>query len=374
MAASVEHSSGRQRLLEGEGARLENHAGVPFLWLRTPTYQGNRGGRMRNMLHYAMQALMPANTRLLFKPDAVIGSSVHPFAAAAGALLAKRFGVPFIFEVRDLWPQTLIDFGRIKNNGMLARMMRALELWLYRRAARIVTLLPRAVDYIVPLGISEDKVVWIPNGADISSFPDPGPRVPDDKFTLMYFGAHGQANALEIVLHAMKQIQADKDMQQVCLRMIGDGPAKESLQKLANELELKNVKFEPPIPKSSIPLVAAEADAFILSVLNKPNLYRYGISMNKIYDYFAARRPIVMLSCAVNDPVGDAGAGLTIPSGNLDALVDAIKQMASMRQFELDAMGASGRKYIERNGDYKALAEKLAIVLDECVAQQGRNP
>lgn len=370
IASSVEHLSGKQRLVSGELCRLEKFQDIPFLWLRTAEYIGNGGGRMRNMLEYAWRAWLRTNTRKLPRPDAIIGSSVHPFAAVTGALLANRFGVPFVFEVRDLWPQTLIDLGRIGARSVSARLMRAMERWLYGRADRIVTLLPRAVDYIVPMGVAENKVVWIPNGVELSAYRSPAlvNNAPDKPFTLMYFGAHGQANALDDVLRALALLQDQAPLNPIQLRLIGDGPAKASLRALASQLKLCNVSFEPPVSKSAVPSLAAEADAFVLPVSDKPDLYRYGISPNKLYDYFAAARPIILASAAVNDPVLDAGAGLTVPPENPAALANAITTLAAMPASERNRMGAAGRRYVEQNNDFRVLAGKLASVLDECVA------
>lgn len=375
LAASVEHLSGRQRLEAGEKRRLEMCDSVTFLWLHTPKYRGNGGGRIRNMLTYAIRVWWHSSTGELPKPDVVIGSSVHPFAALSGALLAKRFRVPFVFEVRDLWPQTLIDLGRIRDHSLMARVMRSLERWLYCRADRIVTLLPRAADYITTFGVEAGKIVWIPNGVELASFPDPG--APADAvgrpFVLMYFGAHGQANGLSNVLHAMKCLQEQPAAKPVQLRMIGDGPAKPALWDLARQLGLRNVSYEPPVTKADIPKIAAQADAFVLSVLDNPKLYRYGISMNKLFDYLAGSRPILMASFAVNNPVQDAGAGLTVPPEDPEALAAAIRYVVALPLSERVKMGAAGRRYVEQNNDFKILAGKLAVTLDECVVQQGGN-
>lgn len=375
LAASVEHLSGEQRLKAGEARRLDTCAGVHFLWLHTPVYRGNGGGRMRNMLAYAIRAWRPASTKELPRPDIVVGSSVHPFAAVTGALLAKRFRVPFVFEVRDLWPQTLIDLGRINNRSLMARAMRGLERWLYQRADRIVTLLPRAVDYIGALGVDTGKVVWIPNGVELAGFPDPG--LPTDAaerpFVLMYFGSHGQANGLDNLLYAMKQLQERPAGQAVQLRMIGDGPAKMSLQNLATHLDLQNVSFEPPVRKAEIPQLAAQADAFVFNLMDAP-VFKYGISSNKLFDFLAGRRPIIFCCDAVNNPVQDAGAGFTVPPENPEALAEAIRRVVALPLAEREAMGAAGRCYVERNNDFKILAGKLAATLDECVALQRRSP
>ncbi len=369
IAASVDHATGLQRLTQHEAQRLQSFGSVPFLWVKTPTYTGNSGGRMRNMLAFTWRVLLRKTTANLSAPDVVIGSSVHPFAAVAGALLARRHDVPFVFEVRDLWPQTLIDMGRLKSDSFTAWALRKVEFWLYRRAARVVVLLPQAWQYIVPLGIPKQNVVWIPNGVDLGLFPAPAAPMPSNVFTLMYFGAHGQANGLDNVLHAMKVVQDDPTGQQVLLRMVGDGPLKPALMAQAQALGLRNVRFESPVPKSQIPALAAQADAFAIAVLDLPQLYRYGISMNKIFDYLAASRPVVIASDAVNNPVADAQAGLSVEAGKPDQLAKAILQIAAMSAEERHQMGLAGRSYVERNHDFGQLAAKLADVLDEVCAE-----
>lgn len=365
IAASVDHVTGRQRLASDEVQRYERIQGVPFLWVRTPEYAGNNGGRIRNMLAYAWSVLRRSTTAELSRPDVVVGSSVHPFAAVAGALLAWRYRVPFIFEVRDLWPQTLVDMGRLRDGALVTHALRKLERWLYRRAARTVVLLPQAWEYIVPLGIAKDRVVWIPNGVDLSLFPSASAALaPDGVFTLMYFGAHGQANGLDNVLQAMAELQEMSAEQHIRLRLIGDGPLKDELIAQAKTLGLRNVIFEQSVPKIQIPIVAAQADAFVIAVLDLPELYRFGISMNKLFDYLAAERPIVMASNAANSPVAEAGAGLIVAPAQPKALARAIAQIAATPLAERQRMGRAGREYVEQNHGFDQLAGRFAAVLD----------
>lgn len=376
IAASVDHATGRQRLESHEAQRHETIRGVPFLWVKTPAYAGNGGSRVRNMLAYTWGTLSRRSLAVLPRPDVVIGSSVHPFAAVAGALLARRYRVPFIFEVRDLWPQTLVDMGRLRDGAVLTRVLRRLELWLYRRAARTVAVLPLAWQYIVPLGIARERVVWIPNGVDLSLFPPATPpREPEDAiFTLMYFGAHGQANGLNTLLQAMALLRRSPQGARIRLRMIGDGPQKPELMAQAAEDGLDNVSFEPQVAKRQIPYLAAQADIFVITVLDLPGLYRFGISMNKLFDYLAAGRPIVMASGAANNPVAEARAGLTVPPGDPQALAEAILQMAATPLAERQRMGAAGRQYVEQHHGFGQLAGRLAEVLDTVRSEPGGRP
>ncbi|PMR70726.1 glycosyltransferase family 4 protein [Halomonas heilongjiangensis] len=378
IAASVDHPSGHQRLGDGEQTRLESCDGVPFLWLRTSSYRGNGGGRMKSMLEYALQAIRPARLAGLERPDLIIGSSVHPFAALAGWWLARRHGVPFVFEVRDLWPQTLVDMGRLREGSPMTRAMRTLETFLYRRARRVLTLLPRARDYIVPRGVPAERVVWLSNGVDLADYPAPSPpSVPTQEMplTLMYFGGHGEANGLEVLIEAMGRVReaCERDGRglPVQLRLIGEGPAKEALQRQATGLGLDGrwVRFEPPVPKREIPILAQQADAFVITVRDLPRLYRFGISMNKLFDYMAAARPVIIASGAVNDPVADAGAGISVPPEDPAALAEAILALAALSPEERAALGRAGREHMEAAYDYRILAGRLAGVMNDVMEE-----
>lgn len=370
IAASVELNTGLQRLASGEIKRLEVFEGVPFLWVRTPTYKGNNSGRIKNMLVYTFRVLMPNVTHDLPRPDIIIGSSVHPFAALAGLLLARLHQVPFVFEVRDLWPQTLIDMGHIHNRCFMTWLLRQLELLLYRRSSRIVVLLPKAVDYIAPLGIPAERVVWIPNGVDISAHPAscPPKRKRNDSFVLMYFGAHGQANGLDNILRAMKLVSEQVSPGSIKLRMVGDGPLKPDLIRLSEKLALRYVSFEPPVPKKDIPALAAEADAFVFNLVNVP-VFRYGISSNKLFDFMAGTRPIIFCCDTSNNPVEAAHAGITVPPGDPGSLAQAILKVSRLPADARHSMGCSGRRYVEENHDYIHLAGRLAEILDACILE-----
>ncbi|MCE9662463.1 glycosyltransferase family 4 protein [Halomonas sp. M5N1S17] len=372
IASSVDHPSGFQRLAENEPMRLETSGGVPFLWLRTAAYRGNGGGRIQNMLQYAWQAIRPSRLKALDRPDLIIGSSVHPFAALSGWWLARRHGVPFIFEVRDLWPQTLIDMGRLREGSLTTRCLRALEDFLYRRARRVLTLLPRAEEYIVPRGVPAEHVVWLSNGVDLGDYPDvspPQPRPPEMPLTLMYFGSHGEANGLDVLLEAMGQVKAAHGVGNVPvrLRLIGDGPSKDALQRQASGLGLDGrwVSFEPAVPKREIPLLAREADAFVITVRDLPQLYRFGISMNKLFDYMAAARPVIIASAAVNDPVAEAQAGITVKPEDPAALAEAITRLVALSPEARARMGWAGREHMEAAYDYRILAGRLAGVMND---------
>ena len=233
IAASVEHNTGRQRLSSGIWKRLDVADGIKVLWLWTPTYAGSGIKRTINMLSFTIALLTTRLTNDLAKPDVIIGSSVHPFAAWAAMQLAQRHHVPFIFEVRDLWPETLVEMGRLKRDGLTARFFYWLEKKLYQRADKIIVLLPSASNYISALGIDVDKILYLPNAPDLDFFPPPVIKSikTGEPFQLVYFGSHGPANDLENVLKALALLKERRPDLAIAVRMIGDGPSKPALSR-----------------------------------------------------------------------------------------------------------------------------------------------
>lgn len=371
IASSVEHVSGMERLRSDEEYRHEVKGEVDFHWLKTTSYQGNGPRRIANMLSYTLQALRPSRTDRLPPPDVVIGSSVHPFAALAGWWLAKKHKVPFVFEVRDLWPQTLIDMGHMKEGSAAVKFMRMIEGFLYRRANKIITLLPFASEYLRRFGVPDNKVVWISNGVGLEDYPLPqsDPADPDGRpFQLMYYGSHGRANGLLTLIQAMSVVKKrlGAGEKRVHLRLIGEGLEKDILMANAHSEGLTDewISFEPPVPKSEIPSLSASADAFIITVRDLPELYKYGISMNKLFDYLASSRPIIIASNARNNPVADAEAGITVPAEDPVALADAILEMSQMPPEQRLRLAVNGRVHVAKEYDYAVLARRLADTLN----------
>nr|WP_148256382.1 glycosyltransferase family 4 protein [Thermovirga lienii] len=370
IASNFQHGVGKYNaeLPMGRKYKEEFLDGIRFLWIDTPPYEGNTIRRLFNMFVFSW--------RLRFnnyfagdneKPDVIIGSSPHPFAALSAARLADKYKIPFVVEIRDLWPQSLIDLGRISKYHPFIILLAWLEKYLYRKAERIIVLLPGAAQYIRDLGIKEEKVVWIPNGIDTDLFPNMDlNKKADGKFTVMYAGAHGLANNLEIILYAAQKLQEEGFEDRIIFRLIGEGPEKHNLQMLAEKLNLKNVIFKDPIPKNEIHYNLSKADAFLM-ILKKSSVFRWGVSPNKLFDYFIMAKPIIWAVEAFNDPVKEAGAGVSIPPEDPVALAEAVKELFYMKPEERLEMGLKGREYVLKNYDFKFLASRLENVLLELV-------
>jgi glycosyltransferase involved in cell wall biosynthesis len=367
MAAGVEHRTGKKVQKKNEKIQIENYHGVHFFWISVPCLGKRNITRMIDMLVYTLRAINPIYTKKIPRPDVIIGSQVHPFAVWAASVLSKRFKVPFIFEVRDLWPQTLIDMGYLKEHSVKTKLMKCLEKYLYKRAEKIISLLPNAFEYIVRTsGVRAEKISYIPNGVDLDEFPFEKYPKKDNEFQLMYFGAHGRANALDTLIDAIAFLNK-RIINRFKLRFIGDGPLKPELVKKVKKMGLHNVYFEDAVPKSKIPMIAAQANALVIIVHSLDCLARFGISPNKLFDYMAAGRPILIASKAANNPVKEAGCGMSVASDNAELIAEKIYKLANTPRSKLEKMGQKGRNYLEQHHDYKKLATTLSDLLNSTV-------
>lgn len=363
------------RLKPGEKWKVENINGIKFVWLRTSHYQRNDWRRIWNMVAFMLRAWrlgrkLPKLVPETGKPDVVIGSSPHLLTPLAAYWVARHHRVPFLMEVRDLWPQTFIDMGELSARHPVVKALQVLEKFVYHRAERIITVLPLAHEYITTLGIPREKIIWIPNGVDPLRFKDfEFPRsASNERFKVMYLGAHGQANALDVLIQAAKAVQA-RGFSEIQFILVGDGPEKPRLVSLAQDLGLRNVEFRPPVPKNEVPRILNEADAFILN-LEKAAVFTYGISSNKLFDYMIAARPVIFAVDAPNNPVKEARCGLTVPPRDPNALAQAIIKLYQMPKKEREAMGQRGRAYVEEHHDIRKLAQRLEQTLTEVVMKK----
>ena len=363
IASSVQLNTGRQGLDPGEDYRTEEYENVEFRWVRSPEYRGRGMGRIWNMIHFAGQVQRAGATCGIATPDVVIGSTVHPLAAWAGLRLALRHRVPFIFEIRDLWPETLIAMGHTSRHSPQTFMLRQLERRLCRKARAIITLLPRAADYLAGHGVRQ-KTTWIPNGVDLSQvesspLPDMG-----NNFRIAYLGAHGQANDLETLIKAMCRLRKENANSTIECHLVGAGPVKSALMEKAEKLGLNNVKFHQPVPQNELYRQVKEYDAFINCTKALPELYKYGVSMNKLFDYMAMSRPTIVAMDAVNNPIKEAQAGLTVPPEDPAALAEAILKLSATPLEQRQLMANRARSHVAAQYDYKILAGRLFDVID----------
>lgn len=336
---------------------LETIDGVDFVWLKTPEYSGNGMGRVKSMFSYMNQSIKLLPKLNLTKPDIIIGSSVHLFAVYSAYRLSKLYVVPFVMEVRDLWPQTLIDMGISKWHPFVI-LLGFLEKFLYKKADKIITNLPFAYRYIEALGINRDKIVWISNGVDLENIIYK-PKQETKHFIVSYTGSIGTANNLDTLLDVAKKFDGENDIE---FNIVGDGALKKSLLERVEKEEMKNITINDAVPKNQVGEILSSSDVLYVGLKDSP-LYKYGMSMNKVYDYMGSGRPIIFSSNSENNPIADGNCGLTTHPDNKDELYDAIVKLHAMSQDERNKLGLNGYEYAKNNFSINILVDKLENLL-----------
>lgn len=369
IASGTQHLNKSYKKQVSHSLEVWQDSWVKFLFLPTPDYQGNGIRRLWNMVYFARK-LLQLPRKVHERPDIIIGSSVHPFAVWAAERIAASYQIPFCFEVRDLWPQTLIDMKAIGRYHPLAVVLRYLEAYLYRKANRIITLLPYAYEYISKLGIPKEKIEYLPNGVDLNLFSDISlPQDANKQLTVMYLGSHGPTNGLDTLVQAAAELEKDPISQPIHWRLIGEGLKKPQLKAKIAQLGLKSIRLEDSVPKSQVPQIITEADIFVFHLL-EIEVFKYGISPNKLFDYLASQRPILFACASRNNPVAEAGAGVTVPPQNPKAMAEAIRQLAALSPDERVEMGRRGRAYVEHYHSYQHLGAKLNNLIKEVVSHR----
>ncbi len=372
-ASSFSHFSRQEeRLAPGQRTRVEWVDGVRFVWIRTTPYSRNDLRRVGNMLSYAAGVILAQ--RRLSRPGVVVGSSVHLGAVAAAWLIGRVRRVPFVFEVRDLWPQTLIDMDALPERSVAAAVLRGAEGFLYRHARVVITLLPGASEYIAGFGVARDKIVYIPNGvADSCSREEPATSLAAElverievwhrggRMVAGYVGSHGRANGVGTLVAAARELQ-DRGEEGIAFVFVGDGPEREACERLAREHDLANVTFWPPVPKQSVRAVLGALDVTLFCLRDVP-VFTYGLSSNKLFDYLASGRPVVAACAAAGNPVSVSGGGICVPPESPGAVADALIEMAALDSAGRRALGERGRRWVFEHHSMTVLAGQFLQAL-----------
>lgn len=297
--------------------------------------------------------------------DLVWATSPTIFQALSATLVAKLRRKPLLLEIRDIWPDALVDIGALRNPVAIG-LADALAKWMYRQATCIVINSPGFRAHLVGKGVPDHKLFLVANGVDTSMFDpkDPGTEMRSrlgwtEKFVALYSGAHGMANDLDALLQAAALL-ADSPRIQIVL--LGDGPEKSHLMARAEQMGLRNIQFLDPVPKDAMPSLLAATDCCIAHL--KPSAMQAMVYPNKVFDYMAAARPTVLgIGGVIRDVLERAGGGIPTEPGDAAGMARAIRHLAQSPD-EGRQMGADARAYVESHFRRQAIADALLDVLD----------
>ena len=341
----------------------EKVEGVPYVWVKVRKYVGSKSlGRLVSMLDFMFKLLF-LKKRKLKNPDVILVSSLSPFPIISAFFWSIRYKSKLLFEIRDIWPLSLIELGGISRFNPLSLFFSFFERFGYLAADKVISVLPCAKEHMMSKGMKENKFVYVPNGfnPDDNKIAKPLPKgyfdeLPSKKFIIGYTGSIGLANAVEYLIEASKLLENDSRFHFV---IIGKGQHKKKLQSCAGS----NVSFLPLLDKAQVPSVLKKFNLCFIG-LKKQKLFRFGISPNKIFEYMFAAKPIIQSIKAGNNPVKEANAGFSIEPENAEEIVQAIFKGYNMPKEELETLGINGYKYGLENHSFEKLTEKLISTFD----------
>lgn len=349
--------------------RRERDGGVSLV--RTYVYAARNTGFLLRVLSYVsfMLSAMLIGPWRVGRPDVVIATSPQLFTAVAGWWLSRWFRVPFVFEVRDLWPESIVTVGAMKDSVVI-RWLKALAAWLYRRADRIVTVGPGYRRRIISsYGVAGDKIDIVTNGVDLSLFQF---REMDrqayreklgvhDELVVLYLGTMGMAHGLDFVLDAASQASP----QRMRFVFVGDGAEKPALMARAERMGLAHVTFVPPQEKEAVVGYYAAADVCLVPLI-KVDLFT-DVLPSKVFEIMGMSRPIVIsVDGDGREVVERAGAGVFVEPESASSLLEALVALERDPE-KRSAMGLRGRRFVEQHYVRSVLARRYGTLLEDVV-------
>jgi glycosyltransferase involved in cell wall biosynthesis len=373
IAGNVDYSSGKApERYRGRWLSKEQDGLVTVWRCHVPeSYARSYPGRMWAFFVFVLSAVTAVLRAA--RPDVIVATS-PPLIVVVPALLAarlRRAAIPWIFEVRDLWPETAITTGVLSRKSPLTTVLYVLERWAYRFADRINVLTPAFREDILERRLATaDKIAFIPNGADLDHF-RPGPLDNEvrrqlgwgSRFVVLYAGAHGRANAVRQLVDAAECL---RDRPDILIACVGNGPERESLEALVRDRRLENIVFLGPQPKDRMPLFVIGANAGAAVLQNNPTFRT--VYPNKVFDYMACRRPTLLAIDGVARQMvcEEAGAGVFAEPENGPAIASAIRFLADNPVLCAE-MGARGHEWVVANVGRRTLAMRYLELMAELV-------
>lgn len=352
----------------------KNYHGLDYVHIKASEYVGNGLSRIKNMLQFPLR-LIGVSKQIKINPDVIVCDLGAPLAPIPYFISKKRKS-RFIFEVRDLWPESIIEYKGLSRRNILVKLMYAIEKWIYKKSDIIVFTMEGGLDYIIDKGweksVDISKVHHVNNGVDLDSFNENTTcfTLHDDDlnnvetFKVVYTGSIRLANNVKKIVEAAKFIQ-DKGYNAIQLLIYGEGSEREPLMAYCEENNISNVKFKGQIGKEYIPYVLSKSDLNIFH-FEQNSLKKYGSSLNKMFEYFASGKP-TLSDCEFGyDIINRYKAGVSQDITDPEQFAEKILNFFKMDEQEYSEFCANALK-AAKDYDYKYLIgefEKVIVNFD----------
>lgn len=378
--SSYLHYSGENLIKNNDKYIEHKYNEVPFIFVRTPQYKNNGILRVRNMIAFAINLIFVSKTltKMKKKPDIIYASSPHPLTLIAGIIVARKLNIPCFCEVRDLWPESFVAYGIINKNSPLLRLLYIGERWIYKKADKLIFTMEGGKDYIIEKGwdkasggpIDLDKVHHINNGVDLEAFDynkehfqiDDADLKDNESFKVIYVGSIRLVNNLGLLLDTAK-ILKERGESKIKFLIWGDGNELEALKQRVQQEGLTNVSFKGRVDKKYVPYITSCGQLNIVLGKSSP-LYKYGGSLNKMFDYFASGKPTLFTFRLGYSLIERYDAGVELNAGNEDDIADALLYFARLSEERYKTYCANAR-IAANDFDFNVLTNKLAKILED---------
>ena len=345
--------------------------GVKYIFVRSHGYQGNGVDRIINMIGFPFE-IKRTMRKLLKKerPDVIYASSPDIFVPFFAMRFGKKYKIPIVFEVRDLWPESIVEYNGMSSNNPIIRILYSLEKWMYKNASQLIFTFPGGEDYLIDKKwdkvVDLKKVNYINNGVDLETYREQqkdelyDQDLLNDKFKVIYMGSIRKVNNIELLVSVAVELQrrGEKDIQ---FLIYGDGTEKEELEKRCKDQELTNIVFKGRVEKKYIPYILSKSNLNLLNY-KQSSTWKYGGSQNKQFEYLASGRPICSNVKMGHSIIEYYQCGLERNMNTVDEYIETILYYKNMEKNEYERQ-CKNALLAANEFDYSILAGKVESVL-----------
>lgn len=383
-SASYQHFSDKDLITDNSKYIVNDEFDAPFVFVKTPSSKAGGISRVKNMLAFYRNlfSISRQYSETCGKPDVILASSPQPLAMIAGIKIAKRYHIPCICEVRDLWPEAIFSASRIKENSLIGKVLTAGEHWIYRHADALIFTKEGDTDYLKEHkwttaqggDIDLRKCYYINNGVELSSYYEQiitctldDVDLGDNKFRVVYAGAIRKINNVGNIIDAAHLLRDEQDIE---FLIYGDGNETEALRRRIEEEKLMNVKMKGFIEKKHIPFILSRSSVNLLNYSQTEYNWTRGNSSNKLFEYMASGRPVISTVKMGYSIIDKYKCGIELDEQTPEALAAAIlriKEMPHEQYYKLCENAKDGAK----DFDYGKLSERLLTVIKQTTVRKG---
>lgn len=370
------HNTNIQMIKDDAICKRYENCDYPYFFIKTCDYSKSKLKRIYAMFEFCHNLFKA--TKSIERPDVILGSSAHPLAAVAAIRLAKKYGCMSIVEVRDLWPESIVEYLNLSRKNPIIWVLYKLEKWIYKNADKIIFTMEGGKDYLVQQRwdkenggpINLNKVHYINNGVDLDAF---NSNLKDytfeDKdldsshtFKVIYTGSVRLVNNIKSIID-VAYIISNMHFNDIKFFIYGDGSDREYLESYCIKNKINNVIFKGYVDKNKIPYILSKGNVNILH-FNQNGLKKYGASMNKIFEYFASGKPTISDCEFGYDIIKRYNCGIVVDNADSNQLAELIFEFYNMPKEEYDTYCKNALK-AAKDFDFKILTDKLEEVILE---------